>query len=199
VPNSIARNEILPKLKRDGAWLEKNDMVLLDGPSGDPHGRSIDWRRIPSGTFPYRIRQAPGPRNPLGVAKLEMANGFDVYLHDTPGKTAFARSERNLSHGCIRVEQILPLAALAVSGVGLFEDKDLDAAIAGGETKSLPLPMPIAVYAAYWTAVPGPDGAIHFRPDVYGRDRRLTAALRPRSAGETVAFYTGDCVTSSLG
>ena len=196
VPNSIARNEILPQLKRDGAYLEKHDMILLDGPQGDPHGRSIDWRRIPAGSFPYRIRQRPGPRNPLGVAKLEMANSFDVYLHDTPGKAAYARNERNLSHGCIRVEEILPLASLALSGLGLFDAERLAAAIASGKTQTLPLPVPIAVYAAYWTAVPAADGSVHFRSDIYGRDRRLTAALRSRAAGETVAFYTGDCESS---
>jgi murein L,D-transpeptidase YcbB/YkuD len=199
VPNSIARNEILPKLKRDSAYLQKNEMILLDGPAGDPHGRSVDWRRIRAGTFPYRIRQVPGPRNPLGVAKLDMANSFDVYLHDTPGKASFARSERTLSHGCIRVEEILPLAALALSGLGLFDDRALNAAIASGETKTLPMPMPIAVYAHYWTAVAAPDGTVHFRPDVYGRDRRLTAALEARGLEQVAAFYTGDCVTNSLG
>jgi murein L,D-transpeptidase YcbB/YkuD len=195
VPASIAGNEILPKLRRDSAYLEKNDMILLDGPAGDPHGRTVDWRRVPAGRFPYRVRQRPGPNNPLGLAKLEMANNFGVYLHDTPGKGTFTRSERNLSHGCIRVEEILPLAELALSGLGMFESQDLTAAIASGETRTLPLPVPIAVYAAYWTVLAGPDGAAHFRPDIYGRDRALVTALQARSAGEAVAFYTGACET----
>jgi murein L,D-transpeptidase YcbB/YkuD len=196
VPASIARNEILPKLKRDAAYLEKNDMVLVDGPAGDPSGRTINWRTIPAGSFPYRIRQRPGPKNPLGVAKLEMQSSFDVYLHDTPGKTAFARNERNLSHGCIRVEQILPLASLALSGLGMPDPEGLAASIAGGETQTLPLPAPLAVYVVYWTVLAQPDGTVHFRPDIYQRDRFITAALAARAAREPFPFYAGGCTTT---
>jgi murein L,D-transpeptidase YcbB/YkuD len=193
VPQSIAVNEILPKLRRDPAYLQKNDMVLLNGPAGDPEGLRVDWKAMRS--FPYRIQQRPGPKNPLGVVKLEMASRFDVYLHDTPGKAAFDRAERTLSHGCIRVENIVSLAALALSDDAMTGLDELAGAIQTGKTQRLPLAAPLPVYVLYWTAVADADGAVHFRPDVYGRDRRLIESLNPPSPRTSVAFYSGSCET----
>ncbi|HKU54022.1 MAG TPA: L,D-transpeptidase family protein [Rhizomicrobium sp.] len=179
VPQSIAVKEILPKLKTNRAYLAEHDMVLLDGPAGDPHGLHMNWRAVRAGTFPYQIRQYPGPRNPLGRIKIELPNRFDVYLHDTPGKAAFAKAKRALSHGCVRVEQILPLASYALSG-DLETMKNIALATDTGETKYLPLSRRLPVYFLYWTAFAGPDGAAQVRPDIYGRDRRLIAAMRTR-------------------
>ena len=184
VPRSIAAKEILPKLKRNPAWLANHDMVLLDGPKDDPQGLHIDWHAIPAGRFPYQIRQFPGPHNPLGQIKLELPNRFDVYLHDTPDKAAFERSRRQLSHGCVRVEQILPLASYAFAA-DLTAKQRIIEAIEHGETSYLPLQKKLPVYFLYWTAVPGPGAELTYYPDVYGRDQRLFAAMRrpePRSA-----------------
>lgn len=178
VPHSIAVKEFLPKLKRNRAWLAGQDMVLLDGPPGDPHGLTVNWRAIPAGKFPYRIRQAAGARNPLGQVKLELPNRFDVYLHDTPGKAAFARSNRAQSHGCIRVQQILPLASYALAGrpdaVGQIKD-----AISQGETRTLPFSRKVPIYVLYWTAFAAEEGEVEFAADLYARDSRMIAAMRP--------------------
>jgi murein L,D-transpeptidase YcbB/YkuD len=180
VPHSIAVKEFLPKLKRNPAWLASQDMVLLDGPPGDPQGLHVNWRAIRAGTFPYQVRQAPGARNPLGQVKLELPNRFDVYLHDTPGKPAFDRPRRALSHGCIRVEQILPLASYALSAdqnsIVMIRD-----AIGVGETRFLPLSRKVPVYVLYWTAVSGPDGGMRFVRDLYGRDERMIGAMRQQT------------------
>jgi len=177
VPHSIAVREILPKLKRNPAWLTTQDMVLLNGPPGDPQGLHVNWRAIPTGTFPYRVRQAAGTRNPLGQVKLELPNRFDVYLHDTPGKTAFDRAGRALSHGCIRVEQILLLASYALSA-DQSSMASLRETIGHGETRFLPLSRKVPIYVLYWTAIPQPDSEVKFVRDLYGRDKRLIAAMR---------------------
>jgi murein L,D-transpeptidase YcbB/YkuD len=179
VPHSIAAREILPKLKRDRAWLASNDMVLLDGPADDPQGLRVNWRAIRAGTFPYQIRQYPGPHNPLGQIKLELPNRFDVYLHDTPTKAAFRQPVRQLSHGCVRVEGILPLASYALAA-DLKAIQQITLAIARGDTKYISLRKKLPVYFLYWTAFPGADGTLQYRPDVYGRDQRLIAALQSR-------------------
>jgi len=176
VPRSIAAKEFLPKLKRNPAWLKSQDMMLLNGPAGDPHGLSVNWRAIPAGTFPYQVRQAPGAKNPLGQVKLELPNRFDVYLHDTPGKTAFDRNGRALSHGCVRVEKILPLASYALSA-SADAMADIQRAIGQGETRYLPLRRKVPVYMLYWTAYVGAEGQLRYAPDLYGRDRRLIAAM----------------------
>jgi len=190
VPASIAAREILPKLKANRTYLASQDMVLLNGPPGDPHGLSVDWRRIPAGTFPFRIRQHPGPRNPLGRVKIELPNRFDVYLHDTPGKSAFGRARRDLSHGCVRVEQIVPLASYALAA-DLSAVKMIANAVEAGATRYLPLQKTLPVYFLYWTAFPQNDGTIAFRSDIYGRDRRLIAALRAPT--QQIATHFAGC------
>lgn len=196
VPTSIARNEILPKLRRDANYLVSQRMILVNGPPDDPQGTRIDWKKIPAGTFPYRIQQRPGSDNALGTLKLEMPNDFNVYLHDTPGRSAFARPNRTLSHGCIRVQEIMSLASVALSGDALSAVGELKEAIAAGVTKRIPLKAPLAVYVLYWTALSDADGTVQFRPDVYGRDRQLLAALPPKTPASQ-AFLHEDCNISA--
>ena len=188
VPDSIARKEILPKLKRNPAYLLSQDMVLINGPADDPYGLYVRWRNIPAGTFPFRIQQRSGQKNSLGSLKFELPNRFDVYLHDTPAKQAFALSTRDVSHGCVRVQQILPLTSYALNknldGMTAIQD-----AVSNGETRYLPLQRKLPVYFLYWTAFAGPDGTLQFRPDIYGRDRRLIAALRGGALAEVSANF----------
>ena len=178
VPHRIAALEILPKLKRNPSYLATQDMALLDGPPGDPQGQHVNWRAIPAGTFPYRLRQHSGPRNPLGRIKVELPNPLDVYLHDTPGQAAFARTDRALSHGCVRVAQILPLASFLLSA-DLESSAKIVAAIDAEETTYFPLQKKMPIYFLYWTAFPGSDG-IEFRSDIYGRDERMLRVLQPQ-------------------
>lgn len=176
VPASIARRELLPKLKKDPSYLLSQNMVLVNGPPGDPHGLNVNWRAIPNGTFPYRVQQHPGPRNSLGTIKIELPNRFDVYLHDTPAKGAFNLPARDISHGCVRVQQILPLASYALAA-DLSAISEISGDVAAGQTKYLPLHRQLPVYFLYWTAFGSANGDLQFRPDIYGRDQRLMAAL----------------------
>ena len=121
-----------------------------------------------------------------------MPNAFSVYLHDTPGRQAFSRTERTLSHGCILVEEILPLASVALGGDVPAAIKTLTGAATTDDTKYFALEQPLPVYVLYWTAMADPDGTVQFRRDVYGRDARLVHAIRTGSA-DTLAFFSGDC------
>jgi len=89
----------------------------------------------------------PGPNNPLGRILFELANDQLIFLHDTNQKELFNRSQRALSHGCVRVEQARPLAAWALG----VTPRDVDAMIARGTTTSVPLPESIPVVLAYRT------------------------------------------------
>ena len=191
VPASIAAREILPKLKRNPAYLVSQDMVLLDGPAGDPQGLHVNWRAIPAGHFPYKLRQHPGNKNSLGRIKIELPNQFDVYLHDTPGKAAFNAPHRDVSHGCVRVEQILPLASYALAS-NLSAVQKISDAINAGDTTYLPLAKKLPVYFLYWTAFADEGGAMEFRPDIYGRDQRMLNAGRTvRLAANLVSCSRG--------
>jgi murein L,D-transpeptidase YcbB/YkuD len=165
VPAKIARTEIMPKVRKNPDYLARHDMVITNG----------------------QVRQLPGAKNSLGLIKLNVSDRFSVYLHDTPTRSLFARDQRFLSHGCIRVQQITPLASYAITGDITGGVDRLLSAIATGETVHLPIPSPIPLYVDYFTAFPAGDGTLHFRPDIYGRDARMIAAM----AGTTSAQVTG--------
>jgi murein L,D-transpeptidase YcbB/YkuD len=192
VPASIARNEILPHVRKDPNYLRSQSMVLLNGSPGDPYGETVNWRAVSPARLPYRFQQLPGPSNALGALKLELPNQFNVYLHDTPAKGLFARSDRALSHGCVRVEQILPLAAFAVGGDAEQSRSMLAGEVASGTTHTLSLGTPLRIYIGYWTVFVGEDGELAFREDIYGRDGALLAAMDRRRAG-TAAMAAAGC------
>ena len=170
IPASIARNEIWPKERRHPGYLASHHMVLDSARGG--------------------LRQLPGPGNSLGQIKLEMANQFNSYLHDTPAKALFAKEDRHFSHGCMRTEQIRPLASFALSGDTTSALERIQAAIATGETQRLSIEKPIPVYVLYWTAIAKEDGSVQFLPDVYGRDAKMLVALRGQSPIGRMALVT---------
>ena len=169
VPTSIVRKEIMPKVRRDPGYLAHNHYLELGG---------------------GRLQQEPGPWNALGRIKLELPNPFDVYLHDTPTRTLFARSKRTLSHGCIRVEAVKQLA-LALLGEG-WNMAAIDEAIAAGVTRRVDLRQSVPVYIVYLTAFAEPDGTVDFRDDAYGRDARLIAALSSLGRTGAIARVPGE-------
>ena len=154
VPGPIARGEILPRIARDPGYLARHNMVMANG----------------------RIQQLPGDSNALGHLKVDLDDPFVVYLHDTPSRGLFNRTDRFLSHGCVRVQQIFPLASYALSGDTAAGIERLQAAVATHQTTHLPVNARTPVYMVYFTAFPSPSG-LQFRSDIYGRDQRLIAAM----------------------
>ncbi len=128
VPPSIARNELLPKIKADPGYLAANNFELLSDWSDsarvlDPH--SIDWSAVTPERFTYKLRQGPGAGNALGHIKFMFPNQFNIYLHDTPARGLFARDVRDFSHGCIRVQDPEALRRLrARPPAGLVAGRD---------------------------------------------------------------------------
>jgi murein L,D-transpeptidase YcbB/YkuD len=151
IPARIARQEILPK--------------------GEAYLVSHDIERVGS-----RLRQLPGPGNALGRVKFMFPNRFNVYLHDTPARSLFEEPARTFSHGCIRVEKPLALATTLLAPQG-WTAADVDAAIATGHTRQVPLDTSVPVHVLYWTAWADEDGTLHFRDDVYERDGAVRRAL----------------------
>ena len=168
VPSSIIENEIRPALKKDPKYLQRQNLVYQDVDGGK------------------QLIQIPGPKNSLGQVKFEMPNPDDIYMHDTPEQRLFMLSRRFISHGCIRVEDPRELARILLDSDD-WSREAIDAAIATGQTQSVPLHKTLPVYVLYWTAFVDPDGTIEFRDDAYGRDRRLADALGVRVAGDHVA------------
>jgi len=180
IPPSIARDEMLPQLRKDPyALLEKGIRVFsgwgADAVEIDPG--MIDWTQVSRRRFPFKLRQDPGDQNALGRVKFMFPNHFNIYLHDTPSKSLFERTVRTFSHGCIRVEDPLRLARLLLAGDPMWPEGRLEEQIASNERRTVGLRRPIEVHLTYLTAWVDDAGVVQFRNDVYGRDRRLLAAL----------------------
>jgi murein L,D-transpeptidase YcbB/YkuD len=175
IPRSIATREILPKLQANPRYLAENNMTIVDGVAADSSGESIDWSQYTADEFPMRLRQLAGDDNALGVLKFQMSNPQNIYLHDTPSRTAFSKFERHLSHGCIRLGQPVTLAAAVLAASGWNEDS-INTEIAQGGTRTIAVKNPVQVHISYWTVFTQ-DDALHFRNDIYARDESLAAAL----------------------
>lgn len=179
VPPTILREDVLPKVVADPAYLERHRMRVLDAGGQRIDPASIDWSpyRTNPGAFPYRIVQAPGGDNPLGAIKFMFPNEHSVYLHDTPSRTLFERATRAFSSGCIRIERPLELARLLLDDPARWSDDRLREAVASGRTQTVPVRLTVPVLLLYFTATVDTDGTLRLRPDLYGRDKAIVAAL----------------------
>jgi murein L,D-transpeptidase YcbB/YkuD len=192
IPPGILRKETLPAIRRDPNYLSRNNMsvVTTSGKIVDPS--TIDWAATASKGFPYMIRQEPGPHNALGRVKFMFPNKYMVYLHDTPSKGLFARSERAFSHGCIRTQNPFDLAELLLEDQG-WDRARIDQVVASKKNTRVNLETPITVMLLYWTAEADEDGTVFFRRDVYKRDAPIIKGLdepfrvsAPKGAREAV-------------
>jgi L,D-transpeptidase YcbB len=180
VPEGIATGEVVPAALADPAYLRNESLALIDNETGDEvDPATVDLDRLDLER--YRFRQAEGPANPLGRIKFMLPNRFDVYLHDTPARSAFERADRALSHGCIRLAEPLRLADWVLKGLPEQDPRRLRARIASGVRATLELERPIPVDILYVTARAGDDGVVRFHADVYGHDQTLRRALAARS------------------
>jgi L,D-transpeptidase YcbB len=180
VPYSIATKEMLPKLRANPFAYAADFDVFVNGALSS--WGSINWSAYGPGKFPFTFRQRPGPKNALGKVKFMLPNKHNIYLHDTPSKDKFASTARAFSHGCIRLSRPIELAHTIIGEVPGWSEALVDGVLASGKLTRVSLPNHIPVHLVYSTAFKGENG-IEFRPDVYGRDRKLYSALfgRPTS------------------
>ena len=180
VPASIVAQDILPLVRRDSTYLEVNGFDLLESAGGglrtlDP--ASFTPAMFTGKTFPYLMRQRPGPRNALGRIKFMFPNSFNVYLHDTPTRGLFAKAKRDFSSGCIRIEDPQELAVWLLADGEAWSRAKLQAAIDENSERTVRVPQAVPIHLQYWTAWVTPDGTVHFRDDIYNRDGALAQAL----------------------
>jgi L,D-transpeptidase YcbB len=140
--------------------------------------RGYTWRTDASGNL--RVTQGPGPQNALGQMKIDMPNSFSVFLHDTPNKDLFEREARTLSHGCIRTQAPLDLAANLLADAG-WSRSAIDEAVAARRTRRVPLSAPVPVHIVYLTAFAGTDGTVRNFDDPYRLDAAIYARLKDGS------------------
>jgi murein L,D-transpeptidase YcbB/YkuD len=180
VPPSIARGEVVPRLRRDPAYWDREGFEFVVGGTVVTELSAALLDATVAGRA--RIRQRPGPKNALGDIKFVFPNNDNIYLHHTPAVSLFSRDRRDFSHGCIRIEQPVALALFVLQDRPEWSEARIRAAMSEGDPMTLRLAGPIPVLIAYGTALVK-EGRVHFYDDIYGQDRRLDAALRePRPA-----------------
>ncbi|WP_242919110.1 L,D-transpeptidase family protein [Pontibacter liquoris] len=175
VPNSIVEKEIKPHMLSNINWLDTQDMEIVTKEK-EPQPvspSSINWADVTEKNFEYMVRQRPGPKNSLGSLKFLFPNQYAVYLHDTPAGSLFSQTQRDFSHGCVRLEKPLELAKYVLQDMPEWDEQRIRDTIDTGEETWVTLPKKIQVYIVYFTAWVDENGEEHFRNDIYGHDKEL--------------------------
>jgi murein L,D-transpeptidase YcbB/YkuD len=180
VPQSIAGEEYLPLLRRDPNALAAGGFKIFSSWSDndseiDPS--TVDWKTINPKAFPYRVRQEPGASNALGYIFFPFANNYGVYMHDTATRWLFTEGSRNFSHGCIRLQNPLDFVEKVFGSRPGFDKKRVQKVIDDAQQAHYSFPESVTLYVTYRTVTAGSDGAVTFRDDIYGRDKRVVQAM----------------------
>lgn len=169
VPESIAEEELWPAARKNPNYLENNHFEVLnswdENASVVPYSE-INWDNLDK----YRIRQKPGPWNSLGRVKFMFPNDFAIYLHDTPADHLFAQSQRDFSHGCIRIEEPAWFANWLFDQYDL---QDVQRKMTDEERDVVGLSENVPVYIFYATSFVDEQGRLNFREDLYELDKKL--------------------------
>ena len=171
VPRNIALEEMLPRMKRNLAYLSSQNLELIDDKGHEVNPEKVNWKTISETNFPYRVRQASGCDNSLGLLKFNLANPLAIYLHDTNSRDLFtSTADRWRSHGCVRVQKPVELANL-VLGEEAFDDKYMKECLLHQKPQTLPIPKRFPVFITYNVADIDENGKLRFYKDVYGMDQ----------------------------
>ncbi len=177
IPDSIVQKEMIPKMLKNPKYLEQRGYEVRKNYkfSVPPIDTSkIDWAKVLSSgqTKKYKFMQPPGKKNALGKIKFKFPNRYAVYLHDTPTKKLFNRSQRAFSHGCIRIAEPRALLSTFAKHEPSINYNRAKQILRGKEKKQLNLSKPVPVHIVYLTTWINTDGLLHYRPDVYGYDSK---------------------------
>jgi len=171
-PPDFAQKKVAPHVVAEGLkYLQDRDYQVLSDWSDDAtpiDAATVDWQAVADGKSNVRLRRGPGPWNSMGDMKFMMPNDFGIYLHDVPdaSKAEFAKDDRWISNGCIRLEDADRFAKWLFGEVPKGRDPKVE--------ENVDLPEPVPVYVTYMTAEGGANGP-KFRADPYNRDPALLA------------------------
>jgi murein L,D-transpeptidase YcbB/YkuD len=176
VPRSIVK-EILPHIQEDTVYLKRHNYDVLNSLGKPVKASAIDWQAYDGETFPYILRQREGSENTMGVIKFIFHNNYGVYLHDTNARRLFSKTDRALSHGCIRVQKAVELARYMIREDYIVSPEDLDQYMQLQHRMEVVLPKPIPVFLDYFTCEIV-NGEVWYYEDIYNKDELVLQALK---------------------
>lgn len=172
-PVSIVLRDKLPKLQKDPSYAARHGYTIYDRETGDRVApETVNWSDTSSASQ-FQFVQASGRGNALGALKIIFPNAHSVYLHGTPDKRLFERSERALSSGCVRLEDPASMARWISGGDETEVAHELDAALNSGNLKQVPFAEKTPVHITYMTVTVDDDGQVSFWRDIYHHDKNI--------------------------
>ena len=178
VPFSIAKAEFLPRIAADPNYLATKGFEVVNSRQEIVTSGTVTsdiLAQLRAGKL--FIRQTPGPKNSLGLVKFIFPNSYSVYMHDTPAQEFFAKSRRDFSHGCIRLEKPAELAVWVLRDNRGWDMDRVRGALNGSPNQQVNLAHPIPILIVYGTVIVTEDGLVHFYDDIYGHDAALEKVL----------------------
>jgi murein L,D-transpeptidase YcbB/YkuD len=175
-PRSLATQDVLPQIQKNPSYVTERGFDIKDRNGNNVDPTTIEWGRLSTNNFPYTLVQRPGPYNAMGRVKFMFPNQYSVYLHDTPSRYLFEREARAFSAGCIRTERPFELAELLLGPQG-WDRARIQEVLDSGNLTNVVLETPMPVLLTYFTARASEDGTLLFFPDVYERDKQISAGL----------------------
>jgi murein L,D-transpeptidase YcbB/YkuD len=172
VPMSIIFKEMLPAIRKDIGYLSRQNLMVVDKNDSIINPYSINWYKLNKKYFPYLLKQRQGDDNSLGVMKFNFRNKYSVYLHDTNARWLFGKSNRALSHGCVRVKEWEKLAHFLVRNDTIRYHPDTLRAWIGRQEKHYVGVPKTPIFIRYFSCE-GKNGKVKFYDDIYGEDRAL--------------------------
>jgi murein L,D-transpeptidase YcbB/YkuD len=179
-------------MQRDPAYLERNDYEILQRQTSAPCAMPVTKQTLDElARGSLRLRQKPGPKNPLGFVKFVFPNRYDVYLHGTSAPMLYRETRRALSHGCVRVSEPLALLTYVLRNNPEWTPERLQKQLQVPDSFRINLATPIRVFIVYATALAAEDGRTLFFRDIYGHDTKLQALLDRRSQLARASWEAG--------
>jgi len=175
VPPTIQQKDVIPAVIQNISYLEDKQMLVYDSKGKIVDPSTVNWKKK---GMNYSIKQKPGVHNSLGKVKFMFPNKYNIYLHDTPSRSLFARDQRTFSSGCIRVEKPLDLATLLLSDKPEWDADKIRKAMNAGKESTVVLRKKIGIYIYYLTAWSTTGGEINYRTDIYDRDAAIEQSLK---------------------
>lgn len=185
VPASVIRKDLIPKMQADPNYLNANHIRVYNKDNQELQPEQINWRSLDALNFRFR-QDIGGDFNSLGVVRIDIANPYGVYMHDTPAKGVFGDDFRFVSSGCIRLQNVRDYVAWLLKETPGWDRDHIDQVIASGERVDVRITPAVPVYWVYVTAWAAPDGVTQFRDDIYQRDGLGVATAGAEPAGPTV-------------
>lgn len=183
VPPNLIKKTVAPSaIKQGDGYLKPRGYEAMSGWGPDATilpAKDVDWKKVLANPETVRIRQKPGPGNSMGRLKVPFPSGQDIFLHDTPQREKFAQSARQLSNGCIRLEDAKRFARWLMQAEPAMSGKDPE--------QFVQLKTGVPIYLTYLTAEAGADGKLAARKDPYGWDGRPDLQLAAATMYTSVA------------